>query len=120
MAIDTSVKTQMEALETRIENRLQETLHDFKKSLLEHFSGFQQDGSSSSTLNRSRDTGKGPQDGDTYYPRIKIEFPRWEDGDPTSWISRAKFFFHFHRTPEESKVEVASIQLDGDAIQWYD
>ena len=116
MTANNSVKAQMEALETRIESQLQETLHDFKKSLLEHFSGFQQDGSSSSTLNRSRDTGKGPQDGDTHYSRIRVEFPRWEDGDPTSWISRAEKKFRFHRTLEESKVEVVSIQLDGDAI----
>ena len=109
----------MEAWEIRIENRLQETLNDFKKSQLESLNKFQQDGSSSSMLNRLGGTGKGPQDGDTHYPRIRVEFPRWEDGDPTSWISRAENFFRFHRTPEESKVEVASIQLDGDAIQWY-
>ena len=71
-------------------------------------------------MNRSGDIGKGPQDYDTSYPRIKVEFPRWEDGDSTSWISRVEIFFRFHRTPEESKVEIASIQLDGDAIQRYD
>ena len=120
MAIDNSMKEQMEALETRIENRLQETLHDFKKSLLEHFRKFQQDGSSSSTLHRYGNTGKGPQDYDTNYSYIKVEFLRWEDGDPTSWIFKAENFFSFHRTPKESKVEVALIQLDGDVIQWYD
>ncbi|RWW21406.1 hypothetical protein BHE74_00018330 [Ensete ventricosum] len=51
---------------------------------------------------------------------MRMEFSRCEDGDPTSWISWAKKLFHFHRTPKESKVEVASNQLNGDAIQWYD
>ncbi|RRT82730.1 hypothetical protein B296_00004095 [Ensete ventricosum] len=51
---------------------------------------------------------------------MRMDFPRWEDGDPTNWTSRAEKFFHFHRTLEESKVEVASNQLDGDAIRWYD
>ena len=51
---------------------------------------FQQEGNSSSTLNKSGDIGKGPQDYDTSYPHIKVEFSRWEYGDPTSWISRAE------------------------------
>ncbi|RWW40751.1 hypothetical protein BHE74_00053813 [Ensete ventricosum] len=51
---------------------------------------------------------------------MKVEFSSWEDRDLTNWISRAKKFFRFHITPEESKMEIASIQLDGDAIQWYD
>ena len=71
-------------------------------------------------LHRSENTKKGPQDCDTNYSHMKVEFPRWEDGNPTSWISKAEIFFRFHRTPEESEVEIASIQLDGDAIQWYD
>ncbi|RWW43213.1 hypothetical protein BHE74_00051150 [Ensete ventricosum] len=42
------------------------------------------------------------------------------DGKMESQSTRShvlKFFFHFHRTPEESKVEMASIQLEGDVIQ---
>lgn len=104
-------------METRIENRLQETLNDLKKSQFESFSKFRQDESSSLTLNQSRDTGKRNQGQDISYPCIKVEFSRWEDRDPTSWISKVENFFHFHRTPEESKVEIASIQLDEDVIQ---
>ena len=37
MATDNSMKAQLEALEVRIENRLQETLNDFRKSLFENF-----------------------------------------------------------------------------------
>ena len=59
MATDNSVKAQMEALEIRIENRLQEVLNDFKKDLLGSLSKFQQGGSSSSTLHRSGNTRKG-------------------------------------------------------------
>ena len=47
---------------------------------------------------------------------MKMEFPRWKDEDSTNWISKVENFFRFHRTPEESKVEVASIQLEGDAL----
>ncbi|RWW20702.1 hypothetical protein GW17_00015174, partial [Ensete ventricosum] len=82
-------------LEARIENRLQETL-DFKRSLFENFSRFQQDESStpaSKQLNLSGDTRKWYQEHDTSCPCMKVEFPRWEDGDPTSWISEAEIFF---------------------------
>ncbi|CAL9132881.1 unnamed protein product [Musa textilis] len=106
----------MEALEIRIDNRLQETLSEFKRSLLENFGQLQQGGNSNSMLNRSGDTGRVHREYDSGYPRIMVEFPKWEDGDPTSWISRAEKFFRFHRTPEESKVEITSIQLDGDVI----
>ncbi|THU54543.1 hypothetical protein C4D60_Mb10t26210 [Musa balbisiana] len=73
MATDNSVKTQMEALEIRIENRLQETLNDFRKDLLESLSKFQQCGSSSSTLHRYGNIGKGPQDCDTNYSHMKVD-----------------------------------------------
>ena len=95
MATDNSVKAQMEVLEIRIENRLRETLNDFKKSLLESLSKFQQNGGSSSMLHRYENTGKRPQDCDTNYLYMKVEFLRWKDGDLTSWISRAEIFSIF-------------------------
>jgi hypothetical protein len=30
------------------------------------------------------------------------------------------FFFRFHRMPETSKVEIDAINLEGEAIQWFD
>lgn len=54
------------------------------------------------------------------FPLMRIEFPHWEGGDPTDWVSRAECYFRFHRTPEYIKVKIASIHLDGEAIQWYD
>jgi hypothetical protein len=51
---------------------------------------------------------------------MKLEFPRWDDEDPSGWVSRAECFFKYHHTPADSKVEIASISLDGDAIQWFD
>ncbi|RWW05375.1 hypothetical protein BHE74_00014391, partial [Ensete ventricosum] len=88
----------LEALEARIKNQLQETLNDFKKNLFENFSKFQQDESltpTSKQLNHFGDTGKGYLENDTRYLCLKVEFPRWEDGDLTNWISRVEFFFTF-------------------------
>ena len=73
MTTDNSVKAQMEALEIRIENRLQETLNDFKKSLLESLNKFQQNGGLSFTLHRSENTRKGLQDCDRIYSYMKVD-----------------------------------------------
>ncbi|KAG6477172.1 hypothetical protein ZIOFF_066424 [Zingiber officinale] len=42
------------------------------------------------------------------------------NNDPIRWISRAEKYFRFHSTSNNAKVELASINLEGDAIQWYD
>ena len=47
-------------------------------------------------------------------PCMRVIFPRWEDGDPMGWILKQRNFFRFIEQPEASKVEIASIQLDGD------
>ncbi|RRT45415.1 hypothetical protein B296_00023601 [Ensete ventricosum] len=51
---------------------------------------------------------------DTGYTCMRVEFPRWEDGNSIGWISCAEIFFRFHRITEESKVEITTIQLEGD------
>ncbi|RWV77966.1 hypothetical protein GW17_00061136, partial [Ensete ventricosum] len=89
----------------------------FRRSLLNSPNKFQHGESSNLKGSLFEKYGQGQ---DTGYPLMRMEFPIWEDGDPTNWVSWAKKFFYFHRTPEESKVEVALNQLDGDAIRWYD
>ncbi|RWV81580.1 hypothetical protein GW17_00056982 [Ensete ventricosum] len=49
----------------------------------------------------------------------RVDFPRWE-GDPIGWISRAKRYFRYHKTPNASMVDIVAIHLEGDTIQWYD
>ncbi|CAI0403805.1 unnamed protein product [Linum tenue] len=52
-------------------------------------------------------------------PRMKIEFPKFNGvDDPTVWICRAEQFFTYCQTPEEEKVLVASINLEGEAQLW--
>ncbi|RWW48803.1 hypothetical protein BHE74_00045091 [Ensete ventricosum] len=94
-----------------MENRLQEIFNEFKRSLLKNPIKSQHGESSNLKGNRYEKCEHGQG---TRYSRM--EFPKWEDGDPTSWISHAEKFFHFHKTSEESKIEIASIKLEGDAI----
>ncbi|RRT62390.1 hypothetical protein B296_00011665 [Ensete ventricosum] len=98
-----------------MENRLQEIFNEFKRSLSENPNKSQHDESSSFKGKRSE---KYDQGQDTGYPRK--EFPKWEDEDPINWISSAKKFFRFHKTPKEFMVEIASTRLKVNAIQWYD
>ncbi|RWV98163.1 hypothetical protein GW17_00039004 [Ensete ventricosum] len=52
-------------------------------------------------------------------PCMKVDFPRWEEGDSIKWISRAERYFRFYRTADATRVEIAAIHLEGDAIQWF-
>ncbi|RWW01851.1 hypothetical protein BHE74_00019036 [Ensete ventricosum] len=99
-----------------MEERWQDFLNEFNRSLAKSPNKSQCGESSNIKESRSE---KYDQGQDTGYTHMRVEFPRWEDGDPIDWISRAEFFFHFHRTPKESKVDIASMQIKGDAIQWY-
>ncbi|RWW11055.1 hypothetical protein GW17_00025357, partial [Ensete ventricosum] len=51
-------------------------------------------------------------------PRMKVDFPRWE-GDPIGWISCTERYFRFYRTADATRVEIAAIHLEGDAIQCH-
>ncbi|RWW86190.1 hypothetical protein BHE74_00005040 [Ensete ventricosum] len=55
---------------------------------------------------------------DSPYPCMRMDFPRWEDGDLTGWLSCVHYFY-YHWTPEASMVDIAAIHLEGDTIQWY-
>jgi hypothetical protein len=79
---------------------------------------------------------QGPQDRDPYgknqdplqrqqgrqarEPRaMKLEFPRFKGGDPTSWMFRAIQFFEYYQVHDASKVMHASYHLDDDALIWF-
>ncbi|RZR94080.1 hypothetical protein BHM03_00022700 [Ensete ventricosum] len=50
-------------------------------------------------------------------PCMKVDFPRWEERDRIQWILRAEHYFRFYRTADATRVEIATIHLEGDAIQ---
>ncbi|RRT85540.1 hypothetical protein B296_00004171 [Ensete ventricosum] len=52
-------------------------------------------------------------------PCMRVDFPRWEEGDPTGWLSHIERYFRYRRTPKASMVDIVVIYLEGDAIQWY-
>ncbi|RWW40950.1 hypothetical protein BHE74_00053600 [Ensete ventricosum] len=64
-----------------MEERLQELFREFKKSLLNSLNKSQHGESSNLKGSRSKNYDKGQ---DTGYPCVRVEFSKWEDGDPTS------------------------------------
>ena len=52
-------------------------------------------------------------------PRAKIDFPKYQGGDPRGWVLKAEKYFRYFDIPEEMKVEVAAMHLEGDALDLY-
>lgn len=50
---------------------------------------------------------------------MKLEFPKFEGGDPRGWILKAEKYFRFYQTPDDLKVEVAAMYLEGDALDLF-
>jgi hypothetical protein len=54
-----------------------------------------------------------------YRPYNKIDFPIFSGGDPRGWVLKAEKYFKFYQTPEDEKVDVASMYLEGDALDLF-
>nr|GEV27092.1 retrotransposon Gag domain, retroviral aspartyl protease [Tanacetum cinerariifolium] len=54
-----------------------------------------------------------------FRPYNKINFPSFNGGDPRGWFLKAKKYFKYYHIPNEEKVEVASMHLEGDALEQY-
>lgn len=48
-----------------------------------------------------------------------MEFPKFTDGDPTSWLSKAKQYFGYYDIQYEQKVSFASYHLNDEANEWW-
>ncbi|PKA53356.1 RNA-directed DNA polymerase like [Apostasia shenzhenica] len=49
----------------------------------------------------------------------KLEFPKFNGDDVKGWLFRAERFFRLAGTAAESKVELASLYLEGKALVWH-
>jgi len=48
-----------------------------------------------------------------------MEFPRFEEGDPRGWILKVEKYFRNYQTPNDLKVDVAAMYLEGDALDLF-
>nr|GEX33420.1 retrotransposon Gag domain, retroviral aspartyl protease [Tanacetum cinerariifolium] len=52
-------------------------------------------------------------------PYNKYDFPIFSSGDPRGWMMKAEKYFRYYQIPDEEKVEMASMHLEGDALNLY-
>nr|GEV55516.1 retrotransposon Gag domain, retroviral aspartyl protease [Tanacetum cinerariifolium] len=52
-------------------------------------------------------------------PYNKIDFSIFSSGDPHGWLMKAEKYFRYYQIPDEEKVEIASMHLEGDALDLY-
>nr|GFC27336.1 retrotransposon Gag domain, retroviral aspartyl protease [Tanacetum cinerariifolium] len=52
-------------------------------------------------------------------PYNKIDFSIFSSGDPRGWLMKAEKYFSYYQIPDEEKVEIASMHLEGDALDLY-
>ncbi|VFQ68074.1 unnamed protein product [Cuscuta campestris] len=51
-----------------------------------------------------------------YRPYNKIYFPVFSDEDPRGWILKAEKYFRYYNVPEDEKVDIAVMYLEGGAL----
>ncbi|XP_077223768.1 uncharacterized protein LOC143857236 [Tasmannia lanceolata] len=54
-----------------------------------------------------------------FHKLVKLDFPKFCGGDPTSWLFKVTQFFTFHQTPENQKLQMASFHMEGPASSWF-
>ncbi|RWW81608.1 hypothetical protein BHE74_00009972 [Ensete ventricosum] len=116
MASEEAINAKFEAFENRMEEKM--------RSLFAKFSIGRPSSSRKSHHGETSDQQDDPQEhghitSDPNNPCMKVAFPRWEEGDPIGWISRAEHYFWFYRTADATRVEIAAIHLEGDAMQCF-
>ncbi|XP_076885873.1 uncharacterized protein LOC143535533 [Bidens hawaiensis] len=48
-----------------------------------------------------------------------MDFPKFSDGDPCGWILKAEKYFWYYDIPDMEKFDIASMHLEGDALDFY-
>ncbi|RWW77574.1 hypothetical protein BHE74_00014265 [Ensete ventricosum] len=91
-----SVDVKLEDFETRMEDKLRARFAGFRLGQSPGPMRSQQGGSSDHKENPLE---KEEQVTFSVYPRIRVDFPQWEDGDLTGWLSCAKRYFRYRQTP---------------------
>jgi len=51
---------------------------------------------------------------------MKVDFPRFAGGDDVmQWIYRADRFFKIYDMPEDQKLDLVAVNLEGKALAWF-
>ncbi|KAJ8638738.1 hypothetical protein MRB53_013005 [Persea americana] len=50
---------------------------------------------------------------------MKLDFPHFDGTNPSGWLFKAKQYFAYHQVPVEQWLTVASLNMNADALEWY-
>ncbi|RWW40341.1 hypothetical protein BHE74_00054249 [Ensete ventricosum] len=97
MASEEAINAKLEAFENRMEEKM--------RSLFAEFSIGRLLSPRKSQHGETSDRRDDPQEHghitfDLNNSRMKVDFPRWEEGHPIGWILRAERYFRFYRTAD--------------------
>lgn len=51
--------------------------------------------------------------------QMKMDFHRFDGGDPRRWILKAEKYFRYYQTPKELKMDIATMYNEGDALDLF-
>ncbi|CAJ2661631.1 unnamed protein product [Trifolium pratense] len=112
----------LDEMERRFEDRLQQLQLQRSTDMDEIRSLLRARDEQSSPASNGRQGSGGPRSGNSnfYSTRIsKVEFPRFDGKNVRDWLYKCDQFFLLDETPATSMVRLASIHLDGLALQWH-
>ncbi|RWV81498.1 hypothetical protein GW17_00057078 [Ensete ventricosum] len=114
MTLEEAINSKFEAFESRMEEKM--------RSIFAEFSMGRPSSPRKSHHVETSDRRDDPQElghitSNPNNPCMKVDFPRWEEGDPIELISREERYFWFYQTADATRVEIAAIHFEGDAIQ---
>ncbi|RWV95122.1 hypothetical protein GW17_00042281 [Ensete ventricosum] len=114
MTSEEAIDAKLEAFGNRMEEKMRTLFVEFSISRLSNPRKSQH---GETTDRRDDPQEHGLITSDLNNPCMKVDFPRWEEGDSIRWISRAERYFRFYRTTDATWVEITAIYLEGDSIQ---
>jgi hypothetical protein len=49
----------------------------------------------------------------------KVKLPLFEGDDPVAWITRAEIYFDVQNTPDDMRVKLSRLSMEGPTIHWF-
>ncbi|KAJ9547857.1 hypothetical protein OSB04_020400 [Centaurea solstitialis] len=101
-------------MEGNLRRSLDSSLNEFRETILADLAKL---------LERQQDTHPGSRSDDrmTEFRMAvkKVELPMFDGDDPVGWITRAEIYFDVQGTPENIKVKLAKLSMEGATIHWF-
>lgn len=126
------VQDEMLKLNEGIADKFRNMEESFRQMLTEAVTNMREEGSSaprgsrrdettqpSGSVQRDNTNSLAPNSQNVPHRHVKLVFPKFSEGDPTAWMSKAKQYFAYQDLPNEQWVSFASYHLEDEANEWW-